>query len=179
MSDNLVIGGATFNNVAGIKATNTDDDVLTFMNSVIETYSITLTAELNSYNILQAMGAKLKYKYSAVMMFIVSTSAAVDGGAYTNNNYYLVHNGTTINRCGLLQKSGKLAPNLLAFFLNPVDTSSTWYESMTKSFINADGTFSFRATTATVLAPVGAVCITVEVPNKAADGQFDLTPFGS
>lgn len=32
MSDNLVIGGATFSNVAGIKVTDTADNVVTFMN---------------------------------------------------------------------------------------------------------------------------------------------------
>lgn len=147
---------------------------------VLKVTSITLTAELNSYNILQAMGAKLYYQNSIVSMYVIGDTAAVGGAAYTNNNYTMIHHGTTVLKSNtrysyLDQCPSKIAPSNI--YIGAEINASRYVAS--DAFVNADGSFSFRRTAATVLTPVGATCVLIETPLLDSTGNFDITPFSA
>lgn len=148
--------------------------------SVLKVTSITLTEELNSYNILQAMGAKLYYQNSIVSMYVIGDTAAVGGVAYTNNNYTMIHHGTTVLKNNvrysfLDQYPSKIAPS--AMYIGQEINLTRYVAS--DAFVNADGSFSFRRTAATVLAPIGATCVLIETPLLDSAGNFDTTPFSA
>lgn len=141
--------------------------------------SITLTAELNSYNILQAMGAKLQYQNSIVSMYVIGDVAPTGGASYTNNNYTMVHHGTTIlsgkNYSFIDQYPARVPPSNIYI---GVSSNSSRYD-IPDAFVNADGSFSFRRRAASVLAPVGAKCVVIETPLLDSNGNFDTTPFSA
>lgn len=147
--------------------------------SIVEVNTMVTVSEMNSYNALAAMGVKLKYKKSFVMMTIVGDTAATGGNNYTNNNYFLVHNGTTVTsqaaKAWLQQKSPRVAPSTMAGQIT--NTSNTWYSSSDVA-INSDGTFTFRASTAGIMIPAGATVVVTEIPTEYANGSIDLTLFG-
>lgn len=147
---------------------------------VLKVMSITLTAELNSYNILQAMGAKLYYQNSIVSMYVIGDTAAVGGASYTNNNYTMIHHGTTVLKNNarysfLDQYPSKIAPSEM--YIGQEINASRYVAS--DAFVNADGSFSFRRTAASVLAPIGATCVLIETPLLDSAGNFDITPFSA
>lgn len=147
---------------------------------VVKVTSITLTEELNSYNVLQAMGAKLHYQNSIVSMYVIGDTAAVGGPAYTNNNYTMVHHGTTVLKSNtrysyLDQYPSKLAPSNIYI---GVEINASRYP-LSDAFVNADGSFSFRRAVATVLTPIGATCVLIETPLLDSTGNFDITPFSA
>ena len=142
--------------------------------------SITLTAELNSYNILQAMGAKLHYQNSIVSMYVIGNTAAVGGVNYTNNNYTMVHKGTTVLKDNarysfLDQYPSRIAPSEM--YIGQAINASRYVAS--DAFVNADGSFSFRRAAASVLSPIGATCVLIETPLLDSAGNFDITPFST
>ena len=143
-------------------------------NELIKTTKWTATSEMNTYDAINAMGVKLKYRKSFVMMTIFSSSAASSGANYTNNNYYLIHDGTTVidSASSLQQKSGKSAPSDFALKFR----GNTWY-SASAAVVNSDGTFQFRASSASVMIPSGAICLVFEIPNALSNGDFDTTLF--
>lgn len=142
--------------------------------------SITLTAELNSYNVLQAMGAKCYYQNSIISLYVIGNTAATGGSSYTNNNYTMIHHGTTVLKSGtrysfLDQLNSKVAPSNIYI---GVSSNASRYE-LQDAFINADASFSFRNITAGVLTPIGATCILIETPLLDSTGNFDTTLFSA
>lgn len=149
--------------------------------SIVNSATMVLMSEMNSYNILNTMGFKLKYKKSWVMMMIFGNTAQTGGGNYSNNNYFLVHDGTTItsgnSNSWLQQKSGKVAPSTMAGFINNgTGSAGSWYTG--SGSISPDGSFTFRKSTAGILHPSGSTAIVIEVPNAYSNGSIDLTLFG-
>lgn len=150
--------------------------------SIVNSATMVLTSEMNSYNILNTMGFKLKYKKSWVMMMIVGDTAQTGGSSYSNNNYFLAHNGTTItsgsSNSWLQQKSGKVAPSTMAGLINNgTGSAGSWYTGA--GSISSDGSFTFRPSTAGILHPSGSTAIVIEVPNAYSNGSVDLTLFGN
>lgn len=150
--------------------------------SIVNSATMVLASEMNSYNILNTMGFKLKYKKSWVMMMIVGGTAQTGGGNYSNNNYFLAHNGTTItsgnSNSWLQQKSGRVAPSTMAGFINNgMGSAGSWYTG--SGSISSDGSFTFRGSTASILHPSGSTAIVIEVPNTYSNGSIDLTLFGN
>ena len=137
--------------------------------------SMVTTAEMNSFSALNAMDAKFKYERSCVIFVILGNTAAVGGSAYTNNNYVMKHNGTNIIEASLNQKSGRSAPNTMAFDFE----STKLYSCSSTQWIHNDGRYNFRSETASVMIPAGAFCLTVEIPSSLQNGQLDLTLFGT
>lgn len=147
--------------------------------SIVEVNTMVMVSEMNSYNALVTMGVKLKYKKSFVMMTIVGDTAATGGINYTNNNYFLIHDGTTVTsksaQAWLQQTSNRIAPSTMAGQIN--NTSYGWYQSADVN-INSDGTFTFRSSASNVMIPAGATVIVTEIPTQYANGSIDLTLFG-
>lgn len=131
-----------------------------------------IETEKNSYNIIQQLGAKVIYKRSIVTLTVLSESVAVGGGAYTNNNYSIVHDGTQILNSWFSQKQGRVTPSSIAFKL--IDSNLYACERPT---VSADGSFGYRIPTETIYFPVGSMCIITETPLFLSNGDYDLTLF--
>lgn len=140
--------------------------------SLLKVNTYVLTEEMNSYTILQNMDAKCFYERSIVWLYIISQTPATTGADYTNNNYVMDHDGNRVKHNSFSQESGKKAPSELLY------CGGTTYSDAPAS-IDSDGRYNWRRPTATVMAPVGAIAVTMEYPLPDPNtGVLDTTPWG-
>lgn len=112
MSDNLVIGGATFNNVTGIKATDTNDNIITFKKDGYRISTYTLASQLDIKAAITAAHIPLLAQDEVLILNIKGTNTQTSGSVTGKFNIVVVQDGVAIsNASGQKRASAKSAPD--------------------------------------------------------------------
>lgn len=129
--------------------------------SIVETTLVdSLIEEMSIYNVLDVVAPyTIHYKTSIVSIIIFCDTAAVGGSAYTNNRYFVHHNGTSSAGKTYNQVSSRVSPTAM---LNNYNNRGTCYELAVS--INSSGKLVVRSSADAIVIPVGAKIMVYELP---------------